>query len=90
MKTIYKYQVPIVPSHQIPTAAIVKVLNVELDDNGSMVNIWCEVDNVVNTMTQFYTVATGSGIPHNAKHCGTIRQGFFVWHLYVDKNSLGV
>ena len=89
MLTVFKYPLALVA--QVQTIAFpmgAQILHVDLNP-GAQGNlaIWAEVvrepdDRVVKR--RFQIVPTGGAVPLGWKHLGTVLDGSFVWHVYME------
>lgn len=50
---------------------------------GTKVRVWCKVrPGEPDRERIFYVVGTGSPIPPNGRHVGSLQDGSYVWHLF--------
>lgn len=57
--------------------------------SGAAVNLWFEIDSDDTTAARFFQVfGTGDVLPPDSSWMGSVRDGFYIWHVYeVDEPS---
>ena len=88
MNTIYKHAVELTDRQEILVPGFVRCLKVEMQ-NGKPC-IWTEVD--LKRQDEFfalwvYVVGTGHLIPESTEYLGTVFDGSFVWHIFVNQQT---
>jgi hypothetical protein len=93
MKTIYKYRLSISDECRIQMPMGHEILHVGLDPNEAPC-IWALVDSAHPSRTEtFHVVGTGNPMPTyswgepSLRHVGSIRQGPFMWHVFVVEGA---
>lgn len=86
MKTIHKYQLVTDFSGFTNFSAPMDAKFLCVQMQGFYPFIWAEVDPE-NPVTQIYTierVGTGWAVPTHSQYLGTVQDGSFVWHYYLN------
>jgi|WetSurMetagenome_2_1015567.scaffolds.fasta_scaffold144668_5 hypothetical protein len=80
---IYKYSLELALSPIVTMPKGAEVLSVGVQHD--IIVLWAKVDPMAaNRWYQFYVVGTGYDAPDNAKYIGTVQQGPFVWHIFME------
>lgn len=81
MRTIYKYEIPIMDKFTYSLPIDSEVVFVAIQNN--VPTMWIEHYTTAEYIEHtFYVEGTGHEIVPNAKHVGSFIQRQFVWHLY--------
>ena len=87
MKTIYKYDVPLLDMVTMMMPVGAEVLSVGVQDG--RVCLWAMVDPTTPLMSRVFYVC-GTGGPVNvgdARFIGTVQMDFFVWHIFEARST---
>ena len=88
MKTIYKYELELEDSQEIPVAGFLKALKVD-EQNGKLF-LWCLVDTDYNRGRGLNVAIVGTGnkmesyINNDAYFDTVIMSNGLVWHIFID------
>ena len=82
MKTIYKYDMPILDMWTVLMPVGAEVLSVGVQEG--RLRLWAMVETTAPVMERVFYVC-GTGNPVNigsARFIGTVQMDFFVWHIF--------
>lgn len=84
MNTVYKYPIQRGDSQWVAMPHGAKPLHVGLDPNGILC-LWALVEESKPMQDRrVYVVGTGHPINFNAHYVGSVNDGPYVWHVFVD------
>lgn len=87
MRTIWKFPILGGWFEQLPMPRGAKILHVA--DQGGIINLWAEVDTTAERVRRtVVVVGTGHSLPEgDGSHIGTVMQGQYVWHIYIEDET---
>jgi hypothetical protein len=82
VKTIYKYDVPMLDTVTMMMPVGAEVLSVGVQDG--RIYLWAVVETTAPAMSRvFYVCGTGNPLNvGNARFIGTVQMDYFVWHVF--------
>lgn len=85
-QVIFKQVLELTDTQTVNLPPVAQFLSVQIQNGKICVWFLTEKDRPPNVPYQFEVIGTGNLIPHgNRNYIGTVLDGSFVWHVFVDK-----